>query len=174
LALDAIRLVSENLRGAVFDGTHIINRTNMSLASLMAGIAFDNAGVHLGHAFGHMLGAKYHISHGIGCALLLPEILEIILPTRLERLAKMASSFGIKTRTMSKREAAERIINAVSELMDDIDLPSLAEVTNTSLNDVELLADLLVQENRLVSLSPRPITRKDSVQMFKKAFKRKN
>ena len=66
----------------------MMNRMNMSLASLMAGIAFDNTGVHLGHAFGHMLGAKYHVSHGVGCALLLPEILEIILPARLERLAR--------------------------------------------------------------------------------------
>jgi alcohol dehydrogenase class IV len=174
LALDAIKLISENLRGAVYDGTQMMNRMNMSLASLMAGIAFDNTGVHLGHAFGHMLGAKYHVSHGVGCALLLPEILEIILPTRLERLAKMATSFGIKARSMSKREAAEKTIHAVSQLMDDIKLPSLAKVTKTSVKDVELLADLLVQENRLVSLSPRRITRKDSVQMFKKAFSRKN
>jgi len=174
LALYAIKLVSENLRGAVFNGEDVTTRTNMSLASLMAGIAFDNAGVHLGHAIGHMLGAKYHISHGVGCALLLPEIIEIILPTRIERLVKIASSFGIKTLSISKREAAERTINEVTQLMNDIGLPSLAEVTNTSPEDADLLADLLLQENRLVSLSPRPITKKDCVKMFKKAFKRKN
>jgi alcohol dehydrogenase len=174
LALDAIKLVSENLRGAVFNGKDVTKRTNMSLASLMAGIAFDNAGVHLGHAIGHMLGAKYHISHGVGCVLLLPEILEIILPTRMDQLVKMASCFGINTLSISKRKAAEKTINEVSQLMNDICIPSLAAVTNTSLEDADLLADLLLQENRLVSLTPRSITKKDCVQMFKKAFKRKN
>jgi alcohol dehydrogenase len=172
LALDAIKLISENLRRAVFDGANVRTRLNMSLASLMAGIAFDNTGVHLGHAFGHMLGAKYHISHGVGCALLLPEILSIILPARIERLANMASSFGILTTHMSKRAAAERTIHEVTQLMNDVGLPSLAEVINTTPEDIDVLADLLLEEKRLISYSPRPLTRQDTVQMFQKAFER--
>lgn len=169
LALYATELISQNLRTAVYNGQEITARTNMSLAALMAGMAFTNEGVHLEHALGHMLGAKYHIPHGIGCVLLLPEILEFILPTRMERLAKIAQMFGVNTGVHTTRRAAEMAIKAISQLMIDVGIPSLAEATGATTEDVPELVELALKVSRY---GLRPVTADDLAHMFRRAFAR--
>lgn len=47
-------------------------RTNLALASLMAGAAFSNAMVGIVHAIGHSLGGLCHVPHGQAMMMLLP------------------------------------------------------------------------------------------------------
>ncbi|MEA5018937.1 MAG: iron-containing alcohol dehydrogenase [Gordonibacter sp.] len=68
----AIELIAQNLPRACATGNDTDARTNLALASLMAGAAFSNAMVGIVHALGHSLGGLCHIPHGQAMMLLLP------------------------------------------------------------------------------------------------------
>ena len=65
LSEKAIELTAKYLPMAVKNGDDMRARTQMSFASMLAGEAFNNAMIHIGHAFGAGLGAAHHIPHGI-------------------------------------------------------------------------------------------------------------
>jgi alcohol dehydrogenase len=65
LAIQAISLLSENIKDAVHQGTNMEARSAMLLGSMMAGQAFANAPVAAVHALAYPLGGIYHIPHGL-------------------------------------------------------------------------------------------------------------
>ena len=68
LAVRAARLAFENLEKAVSDGSHTAARRNMSMASVIAGLAFSQTGTTGSHACSYILTSKYHMPHGEACA----------------------------------------------------------------------------------------------------------
>lgn len=72
LAVQAIKLIGQNLAHSCEIPGDLDARTNLALGSLMAGAAFSNAMVGLVHAIGHSLGGLCHIPHGQAMMLLLP------------------------------------------------------------------------------------------------------
>ena len=75
-ALDATKLIAENLERAYEDGDDMEARRNMLQAAYLAGRAFSKSYVGYCHAVAHSLGGKYHIAHGLANAVLLPYVLE--------------------------------------------------------------------------------------------------
>lgn len=71
-AVKAIELIAANLPVACREGSDVEARTNLALASLMAGAAFSNAMVGVVHAIGHSLGGLCRIPHGQAMMMLLP------------------------------------------------------------------------------------------------------
>lgn len=69
LALESIRLISENLRVVTFEGTNLEARTNMAWATLIEGFSESNAGDVEAHAVAHVLGGYYKVHHGEACAI---------------------------------------------------------------------------------------------------------
>lgn len=72
LAVQAIRLISDNLAHSCAHPADLDARTNLALGSLLAGASFSNAMVGIVHAIGHSLGGLCHIPHGQAMMLLLP------------------------------------------------------------------------------------------------------
>jgi alcohol dehydrogenase class IV len=167
LALYSTELIAKNLRKATLNGQDMMARTNMSVASLVAGMAFTNGGLGLEHVIGHLLGAKYHVPHGVSCVLLLPQILEFILPARIDRLAKVAEVFGVLVDEMGEREAAVAAVDSIAQLMDDVGIPSLAKATGMTPKDVPVLAE---ETYKAMRTSPRPTTVDDFAVMYRKAL----
>jgi alcohol dehydrogenase class IV len=80
-ALEGMKLAIDSLPVAVENGAETPDaRAKVFLASLYGGIVIVNSGLGLVHGMGSVIGAKYHILHGLACALLLPEILRYNLP----------------------------------------------------------------------------------------------
>ena len=63
LAFEAIRLIKENLPVAVQDGNNSQARDCLAFASNIAGISFNEAGVHIGHSAAHALGHQIGRAH---------------------------------------------------------------------------------------------------------------
>ncbi|CCU77884.1 1,3-propanediol dehydrogenase [Halanaerobium saccharolyticum subsp. saccharolyticum DSM 6643] len=127
-ALEAMKLIAENLRNAVYNGQDIEARENMANASVLSGFAFNNGGLGYVHAMAHQLGGFYDMPHGIANAILLPYVEKFNLGAKLERFAKIAEIFGVNTEGMSTREAAESSLEAIKQLAKDIGIPtSLSE-----------------------------------------------
>ncbi len=68
LALYGVKLIGRSLRIAYQNGEDIDARTDMCMAAINGGICFTK-GLGIGHAIAHVLGARYHISHGKAVAI---------------------------------------------------------------------------------------------------------
>lgn len=137
IALEAIRLVGENLQKAVENGKDMEARTNMCWAQYMAGLAFSNAGLGMVHAMAHQLGGFYDTPHGVANAILLPYVMRFNLPSCADRYAKIAEAFGFATNGMSDEQAAMMAICYIEKLKETIKIPRLAD---TAFNPKDALA----------------------------------
>jgi len=77
LAFDAACRLMRWLEVAWAEGRDLEARTNCSLGSLMAGMAFANARLGAVHGIAHPLGARYGLEHGVACALLMPHVMRL-------------------------------------------------------------------------------------------------
>ncbi len=75
LSRDGIARAARSLRRACQDGTDLVAREDMSLASLLGGIALANAGLGAVHGFAGPLGGRLGAPHGALCACLLPHVI---------------------------------------------------------------------------------------------------
>jgi alcohol dehydrogenase class IV len=71
-----MKLVAGSLRLAFENGRHAAAREDMALASLLGGLALNNAGLGAVHGFAGAIGGMYHAPHGAICAALLPHVME--------------------------------------------------------------------------------------------------
>ncbi|MBR6101055.1 MAG: bifunctional acetaldehyde-CoA/alcohol dehydrogenase [Ruminococcus sp.] len=77
IALQSLKTTFENLPECVENGqTAVRARENMAHAATMAGMAFANAFLGIGHSLAHKLGAYHHLPHGICCALVITEVMK--------------------------------------------------------------------------------------------------
>jgi alcohol dehydrogenase len=115
-ALGALRLASQYLRRAYENGNDLEAREKMMYASVMAGMAFSNAGLGYSHALTHQLGGYYFTqTHGEFNAVLLPHVLEFNAPAiPEERLLEMAAAMG--EIVDSRNKALKKMIDFILKL----------------------------------------------------------
>jgi alcohol dehydrogenase len=75
-ALEAIKLVFENLATAYANPKDMTARFNMHNASALAGMAFTNASLGLVHSLAHKIGGEFGVTHGLANAILMPYIID--------------------------------------------------------------------------------------------------
>ena len=137
--LEAIRLISHSLRGAV-EGTEE-GREGMALGQYIAGMGFSNVGLGIVHSMAHGLSALYDTPHGVACAILLPCGLEYNAPVAGKRYRAIGKAMGVDGIDMMDDEAAARAtIAAVKQLSKDVGIPAdLKEILKDE--DVDFLSE---------------------------------
>ncbi|HUR39666.1 MAG TPA: iron-containing alcohol dehydrogenase [Verrucomicrobiae bacterium] len=152
-ALEATKLIMQNLATAVKDGKNIEARQNMALASFKAGVAFTTAGVGYVHAFAHNFGAYYHVPHGLANAIVLPRVLDFSKADCAERLATLAEVSGLKTGGESTSELADKFIARVRQMNQEFGIPT--QVDKLKASDIDAIADKALTEAHLYYAVPR-------------------
>ncbi|UTF55753.1 hydroxyacid-oxoacid transhydrogenase [Natronosalvus rutilus] len=168
-ALQAIDLLSENIRSAVGNGENLDARSGMLLGSFLAGLAYTNAGVTVNHAMAMAIGGKLHSPHGVTVAALLPASLEYNaagLPERHERIAERlgVECFG------DEESAGKRAATAVRRLASDLDLPDGLSSFGATPADVTPFAERTMQLERLTSGNPRGLSLADIEAMIERSL----
>jgi alcohol dehydrogenase len=117
VALGVIRTVAEWLPRAVADGSDLEARSQMLLASHLAGVGqASGTGVGLVHALGHAIGTRGRLPHGTALATVLPEVLDFYRGVRDRELALVGIALGVATAAESESSAAGVAIGAVRRL----------------------------------------------------------
>lgn len=121
--LEAIRLISENLRDAVQNTE--AGREGMALGQYIAGMGFSNVGLGIVHSMAHGLSALYDTPHGVACAIILPTGLEYNKSVAGERYRAVGKAMGVEgIDAMTAEEAADATIAAVKKLSEDVGIPT--------------------------------------------------
>lgn len=168
-AIQSIKLIANNLRQAVALGENLVARENMAYASLLAGMAFNNANLGYVHAMAHQLGGLYDMPHGVANAMLLPHVERYNLISNPQKFADIAEFMGENIAGLSVMEAAEKAIDAMFKLSKDIGIPSSLKEMGIKEEDFEYMAEMALKDGNAFS-NPRKGNQKDIIEIFKAAF----
>lgn len=168
-ALNAIKLIANNLRQSVASKTHVTAKESMAMASLQAGLAFSNAILGAVHAMTHQLGGLLDMPHGEANAILLPYVMEFNFLSSVDRYVEIARALGENLEGLNKRQAGYRAITAVRELADDIGIPKRLSQIGLAEEYIPLLSENAVKDACLVT-NPRDASADDIAEIFRKAL----
>ncbi len=161
--LEAIRLISENLRGAVANTPE--GRKGMALGQYIAGMGFSNVGLGIDHSMAHTLSAHYDTPHGVACAMFLPITMEFNRDYCGDRYREIARAMGVKdVDSLSAEEAKDAAIAAVKQLSEDVGIPKVNEKIREGDLD-QLATDAL--NDACYPGNPRPATKEQVIAMFR-------
>ena len=170
MSIEAIRLISDNLRTAVHDGTNIEAREAMLLGSLYAGLGLANAGVTAVHSLSYPLGGKYGISHGLANTIMLPRVMAFNLPGALEKFVDIAEVMGEIVDDLPLREAAYLAVEAVEALIEDCGVMTTLEELEIPEKDFPELAKVAMTVARPLANNPCRMTLEEMVELYQEAY----
>jgi len=152
-----IVLTGRYLRRVVYKGSDVEAREGMHLASLLAGMAFSNAGLTAVHALEYPVGVATGCTHGAGNGLFLPYVMEYNVPACPDRLATVALLLGEEVGGLPTLEAAGQAVEAVERLKADIGIPLSLRDLGIEEEELRSLAEATLQVARLLEANPRPL-----------------
>jgi alcohol dehydrogenase len=170
LAEKAMTLISDNLRTAFADGRNLDARSKMLEGSLLAGMAFANAGVTAVHAFAYPIGAEFHIPHGVANSIMLASVMEFNMLGNLPKFAHMAELLGQNTSVMNQREAAMAAVNAMKALADDVRIPGSLGEFGIKEEHLPELAQGVMKVTRLLDNNPRELGVSDAEEIYRRVL----
>lgn len=170
IALEAIKLIIDNLEKCYDDGSDIDARTALSKAANWAGIAFSNTGVHFGHSAGHEIGAVYGLPHGLACAWTLPLTVYKTAEFDKERGIKMAKAMGLD---VSDADSAEAIGKAMQKkivgIMRHCNIPTMSSKGITREAAAACAGDA-IKHNGFFTNTIKPISEEDFAEIIGEMF----
>ncbi|UFJ41412.1 iron-containing alcohol dehydrogenase [Brevibacillus humidisoli] len=170
LALEAIELIVQNLPLAVHQGSNLEARSNMLLGSLLAGMAFSNAGTAAAHALAYPIGGLVKSPHGEVTGLLLPYVMEFNVEVEPKKMAKIARACGIDPTGASERELALEAPKAILRLLEVIGLPTRLSQIGIKEDQIPQIAEKALPILRLVRNNPRVPTQQGFEELLRKAL----
>ncbi|AXT38247.1 iron-containing alcohol dehydrogenase [Alteromonas sp. BL110] len=170
LAEKALKLIFNSLSHAYNNGENLSAREDMATGSLMAGLAFGNAGVGAVHALAYPLGGRFHLSHGMSNAVMLPHVLKVNAPFCQDKLYCVAKLLKVCERHHSKEEAVKLLLGAIEKLCRDVDIPNSLTHFNISPTCVGELAEEASKVTRLLRNNPKQLSIKEIEDIYRLAF----
>ncbi|MFV0457536.1 MAG: iron-containing alcohol dehydrogenase [Actinomycetales bacterium] len=175
-ALNAFRLIAENLRPSLTSSTGLDGHAAMAQASLEAGLAFSNAILGAVHAMAHQVGGLTDAPHGMVNAVLLPHVVRYNAGVDeagqdntacTARYADLAAAAGLVGR--SPQAAADRLADWAGTLAADLDLPTRLACFGVRPGDVDDLADTTLTDACLAT-NPRPAGHREIAGLLREAL----
>ncbi len=167
-ALDAIKLIDENLVKFYNDPTDSEARNNMLIASYEAGISFTRAYVGYVHALAHAIGGLYHLPHGYCIAILMPYILETYGSSIYKSTAKINDQLSLSDKEAVDEEKCLAFIDWIKELNKKLNIPETFENKIKEDDYLKLAIHAFKEANPLYPV-PKILNIKKLVEIIKKS-----
>ena len=163
--LEATKLILDNLEKVYKEPTNLKYRENMAIASYKAGLAFRRISIGYVHNFAHRMGEFYHIPHGLANAIILPYILEFMLPVAKKDLSELAVFCKLGNKDENELELSNRLINKIKELNKLMKIP--ANIKELKEEDYPILVKRILKESYMCG-NPRLMSKKECKKMLEK------
>lgn len=169
LAIEAIKMIAQNIKKAYFVGSDVAARENMLVASFLAGVAFSLSKLGNVHAISHTFGGIFNVPHGVANAALLPYVLKFNMDACPELFKEIAIAMGENVDGLDVNSAGNKAIEAVINLNVAINIPSNVEALGVKLDQLpQMIEDSMRSGNVLVN--PRLTKPSDIEQIITNAF----
>jgi choline dehydrogenase len=168
VALWAIETIAQWLRIAFAQGHNEEARYQMSMAAMLAGMSYGTESAGAVHAMSQTAGGVYDSPHGELTAALLAPVMAYNYLGEPYKYARIAQAMGENTWGLTVWEAAELAVEAVAQLTEDLEIPTLPEM-GIKEEDVPMLAQLAFDDPQTVG-NPRDLTVAAYEQIYRSCF----
>ena len=170
LAIEAIRLISENLPVAYAKGDNIDARFNMSFAALIANMAWGSGGLGAVHGLTYVLETECKLRHARACSIMLPYVMDYNKIGNLPKYGQIARAMGESIEGLSAHEAADRSIIAVKRLLETVNISVKLADYGVSKENLPRLVEGAMNQARLFVPNPRNLAEEDIENIYLKAL----
>jgi len=170
LASKAMSVIFHALPHAYADGNNMQAREEMATGSLMAGLAFGNAGVGAVHALAYPLGGRFHLSHGMSNAVMLPHVMRWNIGACQQRFVDVAGFLHLPISDKTPLNIANQVVDAIEALCRKVEIPATLRDFDIPEHAIPLLAEEASKVTRLLRNNPRVLSQQDIEQIYREAY----
>ncbi|QIC73289.1 iron-containing alcohol dehydrogenase [Acinetobacter indicus] len=169
LAIQALKLLNQNLHLVLKDGNNMEARQNMLVGSMLAGQAFANAPVAAVHALAYPLGGHFHLTHGHSNALVLTEVLKFNAPAAKQQYAELMTLLDPSSKGCVDG-LCDLFIDHMQNYLDRSGLTLKLNALNVPENMLEQLAEDAMLQTRLLQNNPRDMEKQDALAIYQAIY----
>lgn len=174
LSEKAGELVVKYLYRSFSNNRDVEAKEEMHLASMMAGMSFEAAGLGINHAIAHQIGALFYLPHGLCNSLILNEVIDYNAKDKKlrSRYANFARKIGI-----SNAKSDEKSLNILKQfiytLQRIMNMPKNLSECNVEreqvLSKMETLSTNALKDNSMKT-APKSITKEEIEEIIEKIY----
>jgi choline dehydrogenase len=168
VALNAIEYIGQYLRIAFAQGHNVEARYKMSMAAMLGALAYGTESAGAAHAMSQSAGGVHDVPHGALTARVLGPVMEYNYLGEPHKFARIAQALGEDTRGLSVWQAAQKAVEAVLRLTEDVEIPTLQELGFKE-EEIPLLAEIAYKDPQTIG-NPRDLTLQSYVQIYRRTF----
>src|SRR5262245_1986285 len=149
LAMEAIRKLHRYLPLSVKEPNNLEARSECQVAAWLSIFGLSNVGVRLSHIFGHQIGARWDVPHGITSCITIPHCMRFLAPQTLDRQVLIAQAFGLKTDGRKPEEVAAEAARTVEGFIDSFGVPRRLRDVGAKENELPVVAHAVIEESAM-------------------------
>lgn len=149
LAIEAIRKLSRFLPLSVQEPHNLAARLECQIAAWMSIFGLANVGVRLSHIFGHQIGARWDVPHGITSCITLPHCMRFLAPQTLERQLLIAEALGLPPAGRPPAEVAEEVARTVEAFIASFGVPRRLREVGAKEDELPAVVQAVIEESAL-------------------------
>ncbi len=169
LAVQALKLLWNNIDEACTNGGNLAARQAMLLGAMLAGQSFANAPCAAVHALAYPVGGIFHVPHGLSNSLVLPHVLRFNASNAAELYAELAAIIA-PAATGTAEQRCHAMINAMEDLAVRVGIETRLSQVGITEKDLDQLASDAMLQTRLLGNNPREVTREDARAIYAAAL----
>lgn len=172
LAIQASSLIEKYLQVALKYPDNLQARYYLAYASLIAGISFDNGGLHITHALEHPMSAlKPQLPHGLGLGVILPSVINVIYPSVSQILSDIL--YPIIPELKGNPDETSLAVSGVKKWLSSVGINCSLSKLGFYKSDIQTLTDLIYNTpglSYMIDYAPLPIDRKIIEKIYYDSF----